>query len=35
VRVTSVIRDYGLRDREQAPYNVVVDGEPATAAAVV
>ncbi|WP_367373442.1 antibiotic biosynthesis monooxygenase [Pseudomonas lini] len=29
VRVTSVIRDYGLRDREQAPYNEVIDGEPA------
>ena len=35
VRVTSVIRDYGLRDREHAPHNVVIDGEHAKTAAAV
>ncbi|EST16952.1 putative antibiotic biosynthesis monooxygenase [Pseudomonas putida S610] len=34
VRVTSVIRDYGLRDRDQAPYNEVVDGTRPTACPV-
>jgi len=34
VRVTSVILDYVLRDRDQAPYNEVVDGTRPTACPV-
>ncbi len=27
VRVTEVLRDYGMTERAQAPYNVIFDGE--------